>query len=99
PERSRRDWLLAGLLLGLMAGFNFTLAATFGIAAVLGALTLLLQRRQNEARDLVWLALFIFIGSLPVTGAMLFSGFHEVAPGFPFRGPNLEFPATIWGSL
>jgi hypothetical protein len=99
PERSRRDWMVAGLLLGLMAGFNFTLAATSGVATVLGALVLLAQRRQNEARDLAWLALFIFIGSLPVTAAMLLSGFHNVAPGFPFRGPNLEYPATIWGAL
>jgi hypothetical protein len=97
PERSRRDWLLAGLLLGLMAGFNFTLAATFGVAAVLGTLVLLVQRRQNEACDLTWFALFIFIGSLPVSAAMLMSGFHNPAPGFPFRGPNLEYPLTIWG--
>jgi hypothetical protein len=60
---------------------------------------LLAQRRQNEARDLAWLALFIFIGSLPVTAAMLLSGFHNVAPGFPFRGPNLEYPAAVWGAL
>src|SRR5216684_6750926 len=49
PERSRRDWLLAGLLLGLMAGFNLTLAATFGVAAVIGGLIVLLQHRQREA--------------------------------------------------
>src|SRR5713226_7829796 len=99
PVRSRRDWLVAGLLLGFMAGFNFTLAAMFGVATVLGSLILFLQRRQNEGRDLAWLALFIFIGSLPVTAAMFLSGFHNLAPGFPFRGPNLEFPATIWGAL
>jgi hypothetical protein len=99
PERSRRDWILAGLVLGLMAGFNFTLAATFGIAAVFGCIILLLKSRQNEARDLAWLAFFIFLGSLPVTGAMVLSGFHSVAVGFPFRGPNLEYPATVWGSL
>jgi hypothetical protein len=99
PQRSRRDWLVAGLLLGLMAGFNFTLAATFGVATVLGSLILFLQHRQNEGRDLACLALFTFIGSLPVSAAMLLSGFHNVAPGFPFRGPNLEFPATIWGAL
>ena len=82
-----------------MAGFNFTLAATFGVAAVLGCSILFLQRRPHEAHDLAWLALFIFIGSLPVTSAMLLSGFHSVAAGFPFRGPNLEFPAGIWGAL
>lgn len=99
PERSRRDWMIAGLLLGLMAGFNFTLAATFGAATVLGSLLSLWQRRQNDARDLAWFAWFIFLGSLPVSSAMLFSGFHNPAPGFPFRGPNLEFPAAIWGAL
>jgi hypothetical protein len=99
PERSWRDWLLAGLLLGLMAGFNFTLTATLGAAAVLGSLILLLQHRQYEARDLAWFALFIFVGSLPVTAGMLLSGFHNPAPGFPFRGPNLEFPTKIWGAL
>ncbi len=99
PERSRRDWLVAGLLLGLMAGFNFTLAATFGIATVLGSLILFMLRKRNEARDLAWLALFIFIGSLPVTSAMLLSGFHSMAPGFPFRGPDLEYPLTIWGGF
>jgi hypothetical protein len=98
-ERSRRDWLLAGLLLGLMAGFNFTLAATFGVAAVAGGLVLLLQHRRNEAGDLGWLALFIFIGSLPVNATMFLSGFHNMAPGFPFRGPNLEFPTAIWAAL
>ena len=99
PERSRRDWLLAGLLLGLMAGFNFTLAATFGVAAALGSLVLFLQHRQPEARDLAWLALFIFIGSLPVTSAMLLSGFHNTAPGFPFRGPNLQFSTATWSGI
>ena len=98
PERSRRDWVLAGLLLGLMAGFNFTLAATFGVAAVLGGVVLFLQRRQSDARDLAWLALFIFLGSLPVTGGMLLTGFHNTAPGFPFRGPNLQFSTATWGT-
>lgn len=99
PERNRRDWILAGLLLGLMAGFNFTLAPTFGVATALAAILLFWARRKNDARDLACLALFIFIGSLPVTASMLLSGFHNTAPGFPFRGPNLEFPATIWGAL
>jgi len=98
-ERSRRDWLVAGLLLGLMAGFNFTVAATFGVATVLACLLFFVRRRQNEARDLAWLALFIFIGSLPVTASMLLSGFHTVSSGFPFRGPNLELPTRIWGEL
>lgn len=97
PERTRRHWILAGLLLGLMAGFNFTLAATFGAAAVLGILSLLLEHRQEEARHLAWFSLFIFLGSLPVNAAMLLSGFHNMAPGFPFRGPNLEFPTATWG--
>jgi hypothetical protein len=99
PDRSRRDWILAGLLLGLMAGFNLTLAATFGIAAVLGVFILFLQRRQSDARDLAWFAFFIFIGSLPVNAGMLLAGFHNTAPGFPFRGPNLQFPVATWGSL
>jgi hypothetical protein len=98
-ERSRRDWLLAGLLLGLMAGFNLTLAATFGVAAVFGSVILFFQRRQSDARDLAWLALFIFVGSLPVTAGMLLAGFHNTAPGFPFRGPNLEFSTAIWGAI
>jgi hypothetical protein len=28
---------------------------------------------------------------------MLVSGLHNPAPGFPFRGPNLEFPTAMWG--
>ena len=99
PERSRRDWILAGLLLGLMAGFNFTLAATFGVAAVVGSLIVFLQHRQTESRELAWLALFIFLGSLPVTAGMLLSGFHQPAAGFPFRGPNLEFATAMWSEL
>lgn len=99
PERSRRDWLVAGLLLGLMAGFNFTLAATLGIATVLATIIIFLRHRQREACDLAWLALCIFIGSLPVASGMLLSGFHNLAPGFPFRGPNLEFPVFVWGPL
>jgi hypothetical protein len=99
PERSRGDWILAGLLLGLMAGFNLTLAATFGVAAVLGAFILLLQQRQYDARDLAWFASFILIGSLPVNVGMFRAGFHNTAPGFPFSGPNLQFPVAAWGSL
>jgi hypothetical protein len=97
PERTRRHWLVAGLLLGLTAGFNFTLIATLGVAAVLGSVLFFLQRRKEEASHLAWLALWIFIGSLPVNAAMLLSGFHNAAPGFPFSGPNLEFPTSIWG--
>ena len=98
-ERSRRDWLLAGSLLGLMAGFNFTLTATFGVASALGSVILFLQHRQSEARDCAFLTLFIFLGSLPVTSGMLLAGFHNTAPGFPFRGPNLEFSTAMWGTF
>jgi len=98
-QRSRRHWVVAGLLLGLMAGFNFTLAATFGIATVVGSLLFLLRRRKSDAIDLAWLALFILIGSLPVTVAMVLSGFHNTSAGFPFRGPNLEYPISVWGEL
>ncbi len=96
-ERTRRHWIIAGLLLGLMAGFNFTLSATFGAAAVLATCFLFLQRRHEDARNLAWLAACIFLGSLPVNAVMLLSGFHTTTPGFPFRGPNLEFPAATWG--
>jgi hypothetical protein len=99
PERLRRDWLVAGLLLGLMAGFNFTLAAIIGVATVLASITFYLQHRRNEAHDLAWLALFIFVGSVPVIATMLFFGFHDPSAGFPFRGPNLEFSTAMWGSL
>jgi hypothetical protein len=58
-----------------------------------------LQRKQREASDLAWFALFIFIGSLPATAGMISSGFHNPAIGFPFRGPNLEFPVAIWGQF
>lgn len=97
PLRARSHWVLAGMLLGLMAGFNFTVAATFGGAALLGSLFLLLRERRQDARDLAWLALFIFLGSLPVNAEMLLAGFHNSATGFPFRGLSLEFPTSIWG--
>ena len=99
PERSRRDWLLAGLLLGMMAGFNLTLAATFGVAGVFGYLIFLLQHRQRQAWDLGCFSLSLFIGSLPVNLGMLFAGFHNTAPGFPFHGPNLQFPVATWGGF
>jgi hypothetical protein len=99
PHVTRRDWVLAGLLLGLMSGFNFTLAASFGSMAVVGAVIFACQRKQSEALNLFWLALFLFIGSLPVLSAMVLSGFHNNAPGFPFSGPNLQFPASVWGAL
>jgi hypothetical protein len=97
-ETSRRDWILAGLLLGLMAGFNFTLAATLGFSAAVATLILFLQRPRSEAGNLAWLSLFILLGSLPIAAAMVFSGFHNMAPGFPFRGPNLEYPIAAWGT-
>ena len=99
PELSRRHWILAGLLFGLMAGFNFTLAATFGAAAVIGSLLFLLQHRQDEGLDLACCALFIFVGSLPVNAGMFTAGLHNPAPGFPFRGPNLQFSTATWGAL
>ena len=99
PERSRRHWVLAGLMLGLMAGFNFTLAATFGTAAVAGSLIFLVQHRHREGLDLAWFALLIFIGSLPVTAGMFLAGLHNPAAGFPFRGPNLQFSTATWGAL
>ena len=99
PHPSRRDWALAGLLLGLMSGFNFTLAASFGVMAVAGAMIFGLRRERAEALNLSWFAGFLFVGSLPVLSAMLLSGFHENAPGFPFSGPNLQFPVSVWGPV
>lgn len=98
-ERSRRNWAIAGLLLGLMAGFNFTLCATIGVATVIGAVVQAARSRQQEARDLVWLALFIFLGSLPVSGVMLVSGFHYPLATEPFHRPSLDFTTTVWGGL
>jgi hypothetical protein len=98
PQLSRWNWALAGLLLGLMSGFNFTLAATFGGMAVVGVLIFAWRQQRSEAVSLLWLANFIFMGSIPVLSAMLLSGFHDNAPGFPFRGPNLEFPMEVWGT-
>lgn len=95
-ERTRRDWILSGLLLGLMAGFNFTLAATFGVATVFATVILWSRRALTETRDLAWLAVCTFLGSLPVTATMAFSGFHNETQGFPFRGPNLEFTTKMW---
>ena len=97
PERTRRHWCLAGLLLGLMAGFNFTMAATFGAAAVVATLLTWLWHKKNDAHDLACMALFIFLGSLPVNLEMFLSGFHNYAAGFPFRGPNLEYSTSVWG--
>jgi hypothetical protein len=99
PERTRRDWIISGLLLGLMAGFNFTLAATFGVATVLAALLLWARRNLAETHNLVWLAVFTLIGSIPVTATMLLSGFHNETKGIPFRGPNLEFTTEMWSWL
>jgi hypothetical protein len=98
-QRRRRDWIAAGLLLGLMAGFNFTLSATLGMSTVLAIMLFWLRRQKQEARDLAWLALFILVGSLPVILSMLLAGFHNPAPGFPFHGPNLEFTTSMWGGL
>ena len=97
PELRRRDWMAAGFLLGLMAGFNFTLGATFGFSAVLASLLLWLRNHSEEARKIAWLALFILIGSLPVVLSVILARFHNNAPGFPFRGPNLEFTTGLWG--
>lgn len=99
PKRSLRNWILGGLLLGLLAGFNFTLAAILGVATVVATLILLVRRQQEGARQLAILAVSMFIGSLPVNAVMLFSGFHQTAPGFPFRGPSLEYTSAVWGPL
>jgi hypothetical protein len=56
-----------------------------------------LPGRKDLARDLAWLTFFLFVGGLPVNAEMLLSGFHNEAPGFPFRGPNLEFSTSVWG--
>jgi hypothetical protein len=73
-QRGRRDWIAAGLLLGLIAGFNFTLAATFGVSAVLSAAFFWWRQQKDHARDLAWLASFILIGSFAVILSMLSSG-------------------------
>jgi len=64
-QRGRRDWIAAGLLLGLLAGFNFTLAATFGISAVGGVILLWLQGKKDDSLDLVWLASFVLVRGMP----------------------------------
>ncbi len=99
PEPAKRDWMIAGLLVGLMAGFNFTLTATLGFAAVVGACISIWRGRQQESVELAWCALCILLGSLPVSGAMLLSGFHYPIPTQPFRGPSLQYAVSIWGDV
>lgn len=99
PDRSKRDWMIAGLLIGLMAGFNFTLAVTLGLAAVIGACIFALQSRKSDAGELAWFALCIFLGSLPVCGGMLLSGFHYPVSGQPFQGPSVAYAVSIWGNV
>jgi hypothetical protein len=98
-QRTRRDWIVAGLLLGLMAGFNYTLAATLGVAALCAFFILHALRSRGEARDLAWLTGFIFIGALPINLIMVAVGLKHIAPGVPLSGPNLDTPVDIWGDL
>lgn len=98
-KRTRRNWAVAGLMLGLMAGFNFTLCATLGLATLIAAVVEVIRGRQEGSCDLAWLALFIFLGSLPMSGVMLLSGFHYPLATEPFHLPSLNFPTAVWGSL
>jgi hypothetical protein len=98
-QRTRQDWIVAGLLLGLMAGFNYTLAATLGVAALGACLLLHVRRDRGEARDLAWLTGFIFVGALPINLIMLSVGFRHIVPGVPLIGPNLDTPVDLWGDL
>ena len=98
-RRTAHDWIVAGLLIGLSAGFNYTLAGILGVAAVLASAALFLRRQNTELKELLWLTGSIFIGALPKNITMLSAGFKNSAPGFPFSGPNLEFPVMVWGAV
>jgi hypothetical protein len=97
--RTRLDWIVAGLLLGLMAGFNYTLAVTLGGAGLFACVALLLLRSYSEASDLAWLTVAMFVGALPTNLIMISVGLHHIVPGAGLSGPTLNLPVSIWGDL
>jgi len=97
-ERKRGDWIVAGLLLGLVAGFNYTLAATLGIAAVLACGIAFVRHNRAEAHDLGWLAAALFVGALPANTIVLGYATAHLA-GAPLSGPTLTMPINTWGGI
>lgn len=67
-DRSLRRWptvILAGMVFGTLAGFNFTLGATVGVALVVSALALQFYR-SPQALEMIGVAGVTLIASLPV---------------------------------
>lgn len=65
-QRSLRvAWAIAGVIWGLMAGFNYTFAAVTGVSVVIAAAYYVLRRRSETAISLALCAGAVALGSVP----------------------------------
>ncbi len=63
--KSDISWIVAGLVWGLMAGFNYTLAAIMGAAVLCGAGSYFLSGDRNRFRQLIICAASLALASAP----------------------------------
>jgi len=68
-----RAWLVSGAIWGLMAGFNYTLAATVGLAAMTAAAISYSTKRRPQAKTFAVCAGAIALGSIPANLVVLAS--------------------------
>jgi hypothetical protein len=71
---AKRSWPLAGLIWGLMAGFNYTLAATLGIALVGASGFYFVRSGRDRARQLMLAAVTLALASVPANIFVLLRG-------------------------
>jgi hypothetical protein len=93
-----RSWIVAGLIWGLMAGFNYTLAVTMGVAVICGAAFYIYARDRDRVRQFAIGAASLVLGSLPANVFILGSldgskanSLFSLAPGALATG--------VYGSL
>ncbi len=96
-NNGKGQWVVAGLVWGLMAGFNYTLAASMGIALVIAALGFAAGRRYQAAARLAVGAGCLALASLPANFFILASVAAATSDSAPFAWAPGEFATTAYG--
>ena len=98
--RPIRMWALAGVIWGMMAGFNYTFAATLGISIAIAAVVVLSLGERDGAKRLAVSALCLAAASIPANVfVLILGGALNSQAGSALRLAPAALAVTKFGSL
>jgi hypothetical protein len=96
--KSDISWVIAGLVWGLMAGFNYTLAAIMGTAVICGAGFYFFSGDRDRVRQLILCAAMLALASVPAN-LFIMNSAADYKSTFSFSFAPGQLAKDVYGGL